>query len=102
MVSFFKHFKKALPIKLNRSNILRNSVKKEFEQGKLETDSEIILRMIITGREALRRTEEAMELKRMKLLGFEGETIDDAINNSDTFTEDETHSYNQNNFIRRY
>lgn len=42
-------------------------------------EPEMILRMIFTGREALRRTEESLELKRLKLLGFQGDTMDDAL-----------------------
>jgi hypothetical protein len=48
-----------------------------------ELDPQMILRMIFTGREALKRTEEALELKRLKLMGFKGETMDDAINMSE-------------------
>lgn len=46
----------------------------------------MILRMIFTGREALRRTEEALELKRLKLMGFKGETMEDAIEMSEKVT----------------
>lgn len=66
-----------------RSQVLRESVQKEFRQSKYELDPEVILRMIFTGREALRRTEEALELKRLKLMGFKGETMEDAISMSE-------------------
>jgi len=69
-----------------RSRVLRESVQKEFRQSKYELDPEMILRMIFTGREALRRTEEALELKRLKLMGFKGETMEDAIEMSEKVT----------------
>lgn len=67
----------------SRSSVLRESVQKEFRQSKYELDPAMILRMIFTGREALRRTEEALELKRLKLMGFKGETMEDAIEMSE-------------------
>lgn len=39
-----------------------------------------------------------MEFKRLKLLGFEGETMDDAVNNSDFLDRD---SSRKDVFIRR-
>lgn len=47
------------------------------------------MRMIFTGREALRRTEEALELKRLKLMGFQGETMEDAVNMSEKVSHNE-------------
>lgn len=68
---------------------MKESVQKEFQQSKYELDPEMILRMIFTGREALRRTEEALELKRLKLMGFKGDTMDDAINMSETVSQED-------------
>jgi hypothetical protein len=61
------------------SKVLKESVQTEFRQSKYEMEPEMILRMIFTGREALKRTEESLELKRLKLMGFQGETMEDAI-----------------------
>ena len=72
-----------------RSKVLKESVQKEFRQSKYEMEPEMILRMIFTGREALRRTEEALELKRLKLMGFQGETLDDAVNMSEKISQDD-------------
>lgn len=69
--------------------MLKESVQKEFRQSKYEMEPEMILRMIFTGREALRRTEEALELKRLKLMGFQGETLDDAVNMSEKISQDD-------------
>lgn len=63
--------------------MLKESVQKEFRQSKYELEPEMVLRMIFTGREALRRTEEAIELKRLKMMGFKGETMEDAIEMSE-------------------
>lgn len=53
--------------------------------------------MIFTGREALRKTEEAYELKKMKMMGFEGETFQDAIENSTIVEPAKMPSFNKKN-----
>ncbi|KAK3278491.1 hypothetical protein CYMTET_13576, partial [Cymbomonas tetramitiformis] len=50
------------------SEVLRDAARKEFEAGRLETDAEMVARLIISGRDALDKVVEKFLAKRDQIM----------------------------------